>query len=158
MVRTGWVFALVSISFCFGWTTRSMLERASKDTVEPVVLSVKGPAMYEYRATIDRVIDGDTVDTTMSLGFDTYRKERFRILGIDAWEKNTKVGKEALAFAKNLIEGKTFIVKTTKDKKDKYGRYLVAITLADGKDFGQLMIEKKYAVPYDGGKKTLPQK
>lgn len=114
--------------------------------------------MYEYKCEILKVVDGDTFDGRVDLGFSTHRVERFRVHHIDAYEKNTKKGKEALAFAKGALEGKTLKILTTKDKGDKYGRMLATITLADGKDYAAVMIEKGYAVAYEGGKKTLPQK
>ena len=46
--------------------------------------------MYTYHATVDRVVDGDTVDALIDLGFDTWKKVRIRMMGMDAWESRTR--------------------------------------------------------------------
>ena len=63
--------------------------------------------MYTYNATVDRVIDGDTVDALIDLGFNTWKKIRIRLHGINAWESRTKDLKEkekGLAAKNRLIE------------------------------------------------------
>jgi micrococcal nuclease len=54
---------------------------------------------YIYQATLERVVDGDTVDIVIDLGFSTFRKERIRLYGVDAPEINTEAGKLAKGFA-----------------------------------------------------------
>ena len=46
--------------------------------------------MYTYNAKLDRVVDGDTVDALVDLGFDTWKKVRIRLHGLDAWESRTR--------------------------------------------------------------------
>jgi micrococcal nuclease len=81
--------------------------------------------MFEYMAIVDRVVDGDTVDVRIDLGFDIWHKVRLRLAHIDAAEKNTPRGKATLEALKIAISGKTVKVQTT--KPDKYGRYLAEI-------------------------------
>lgn len=92
--------------------------------------------MYEYRAKLNRVVDGDTVDLIIDLGFNVSLKERFRLLGINAPEVRgpEKVrGKEATAALQKLIEDTPeLIVRTEKDSKGKYGRWLCWLISRDG--------------------------
>ena len=63
--------------------------------------------MYEYRIKIVKVIDGDTVDALVDLGFDTWKKVRIRMMGMDAWEsrtRNKEEKKKGLAAKSRLIE------------------------------------------------------
>ena len=84
--------------------------------------------MYQYKAKLIRVVDGDTVDALIDCGFSTFRKERIRLYGINAPESRTRDKKEkkrglaAKARLKELIkEGKNkFMVETKIDKKGKY--------------------------------------
>lgn len=113
--------------------------------------------MYEYLCQIVRVVDGDTFRGDIDLGFGLWlRNGDFRVHHIDAYEKTTAKGKEAIAYARETLEGKTLKVRTT--KPDKYGRILTEITLPDGTDYGTAMVSRGFAVFYEGGKKTLPQK
>jgi micrococcal nuclease len=88
--------------------------------------------IYIYQAELIRVVDGDTVDLIIDLGFDTSRKERFRLYGIDAPEMRTKEGKEAKAWLWEVLQPlETIYVQTiqlsTKAKRDKYGRFLAVL-------------------------------
>jgi micrococcal nuclease len=121
--------------------------------------------MYEYSCTIRRVVDGDTVDVDIDLGFDIIlTDQRIRLHGIDAPESRTtdteekKFGLLAKDFLKSKL-GKKALLKTHKDAKGKFGRILGEFTVYDGeKDrwitVNQLMIEKKFAVPYFGQSKS----
>jgi micrococcal nuclease len=88
---------------------------------------------YIYQATLERVVDGDTVDIVIDLGFSTFRRERIRLYGIDAPEINTDAGKIAKGFVeewfwdnpKFFVE--TIVVNGKGGKRDKYGRYLGTI-------------------------------
>lgn len=85
---------------------------------------------YVYQATIERVVDGDTVDVLFDLGFGNYRRERLRLNRIDAWERRgeeREKGIEATDYLTELIEGERVTIQTVKDKKGKYGRYLAEI-------------------------------
>ena len=88
--------------------------------------------IYIYKAELIRVVDGDTVDLMIDLGFDTSRKERFRLYGIDAPEMNTAEGKEAKAWLIGVLGpyGAIYVQTiqlSTKAKRDKYGRFLAVL-------------------------------
>ena len=88
--------------------------------------------IYIYKASLIRVVDGDTVELMIDLGFDTSRRERFRLYGIDAPEMRTEAGKAAKAWLISVLQPLGFIyVQTiqlsTKAKRDKYGRFLAVL-------------------------------
>ena len=124
--------------------------------------------MWTYRAKVVRVIDGDTVDVDIDLGFGIWQKnERVRIMGIDTPESRTrnkiekKFGLAAKAKLKSLL-GKTTVLKTTINKKGvdmkgKFGRVLGDF-LVDGKKVTEIMCKTGHAVPYFGGAKADTQK
>ena len=106
--------------------------------------------MYEYRCQLERVIDGDTVDLTIDLGFNTFRREKIRLLGINTPEKKgptAAAAERAAAVLFDLLKGKPLTVQTKKDKHDKYGRMLGTLW-AGGRNANQALIEGGYAVPY----------
>ena len=120
--------------------------------------------MYEYRAKVNRVVDGDTVDIDIELGFDiVLTGQRVRIMGIDTPESRTsdKVEKVFGLAAKNRLKellGKTAILKTQIEKdgddaKGKFGRILADFVAPDGRMVTEIMIEEGHAVPYLGGSK-----
>ena len=107
--------------------------------------------MYTYRCMVLRVIDGDTVDVGVDLGFNIHFKNRFRLFGIDAPEKNTPEGKAARDYLVTMMPpGSDLLVTTEKDKTEKYGRYLGTFssleTAFDSKSINQLMVEAGHAV------------
>ena len=120
--------------------------------------------MYEYRCKVVKVIDGDTVDVDIDLGFGIWQKnERVRIMGIDTPESRTrnkienKFGLAAKAKLKSLL-GKTTVLKTTINKKGvdmkgKFGRVLGDF-LQNDKSVAKIMCETGHAVPYFGGAKA----
>jgi micrococcal nuclease len=88
--------------------------------------------IYIYKAELIRVVDGDTVDLVIDLGFDTSRRERFRLYGVDAPEMNTAEGKEAKAWLIGVLGpyGAIYVQTiqlATKAKRDKYGRFLAVL-------------------------------
>jgi micrococcal nuclease len=88
--------------------------------------------IYIYKAELIRVVDGDTVDLIIDLGFDTLRKERFRLYGIDAPELRTAAGKAAKAWLWDALQplGAIYVETIqleTKAKRDKYGRFLAVL-------------------------------
>ncbi len=95
--------------------------------------------MYEYACTVERVVDGDTIDVTLDLGFDILHKCRVRLYGIDTPESRTRDkdekvrGKMAGAFLKEAIEdGEKVVIQTKlKDSKGKYGRVLGDVVVDD---------------------------
>tara|TARA_Y200000002_G_scaffold375607_1_gene378191 strand:- start:586 stop:987 length:402 start_codon:yes stop_codon:yes gene_type:complete len=117
--------------------------------------------MYEYRCKILRVIDGDTADVDIDLGFGVWlHKERVRFAGIDTPESRTrdkvekKYGLAAKAFVqKYLPKGSSQILVTQKDGTGKFGRILGKFKLEDGTILNELMIQKYHAVSYFGQSK-----
>jgi len=102
--------------------------------------------IYIYKAELVRVIDGDTVDLIIDLGFDTSRKERFRLYGIDAPEMNTQEGKAAKAWLEDaLMPLEAIYIQTiqlpTKATRDKYGRFL-AVMFSDLGDLPAKLLPK----------------
>tara|TARA_R110000744_G_scaffold347649_1_gene453190 strand:- start:424 stop:888 length:465 start_codon:yes stop_codon:yes gene_type:complete len=124
--------------------------------------------MYEYRAKINRVVDGDTVDVDIELGFGiVLSDERVRIMGIDTPESRTSdkveklFGKAAKAKMQELL-GEVAILKTQiardgEDMKGKFGRILGDFILEDGRRVTEVMQETGHCVPYMGGSKDDTQ-
>jgi micrococcal nuclease len=125
--------------------------------------------MYEYRATIRKVVDGDTVDVDIDLGFGVWLKdERVRMMGIDTPESRTrdkvekKFGKAAGARLKSLL-GKTAVLKTRvakdgEDMKGKFGRILGDFVVYYSEEdryclAGDILIKEGHAVRYEGQSK-----
>ncbi|QZI94438.1 nuclease-like protein [Methylophilales phage Melnitz EXVC044M] len=120
--------------------------------------------MYEYRCKVVKIVDGDTVDVDIDLGFGVWlKKERIRMFGIDTPESRTrdldekKYGLMAKEFITKLLDDEGGIVlKTRKDAEGKYGRILGELwrttDFAD-RSINQIMIEKHHAVSYHGQSK-----
>jgi len=123
--------------------------------------------MYEYKCEILKVVDGDTVDVDIDLGFGIWLKnERVRIMGIDTPESRTsdttekKFGLASKAKLKSLLS-KTGVLKTQVDKKGedmkgKFGRILGDFVVGT-KKVSEILCEEGYAVPYFGGSKEEVQ-
>lgn len=121
--------------------------------------------MYEYKCKITRIVDGDTVDVDIDLGFGIWLKnERVRIMGIDTPESRTTDPIEkvfGLASKKRLEQllGETAVLKTTIDKgtgedaKGKFGRILGDFLVGD-KTASEILIEEGHAVKYHGQNKA----
>ena len=114
--------------------------------------------MYEYRVKeVVRVVDGDTVDLILDLGFGLFKKERCRIAGVDTPEKRTRnakekmLGNDATEFAEAWFEGGDIVVRTEKDGK--YGR-LLAWCYKGEECFNHRLIDEGYAWVYQGGTKV----
>lgn len=107
--------------------------------------------MYDYNATVVNVVDGDTFDADIDVGFYLRTRLRLRVLGINAPEMHGPshaAGVAARLFATTLLrEGAKVALHT--EKSDDFGRWLAKVTLPDGSDFGQTMIDTQHAVPYD---------
>ena len=121
--------------------------------------------MYEYKCKITRVVDGDTVDVDIDLGFGCWlHKERVRIYGIDTPESRTrdkeekKYGLMAKEFVKQFVKGDSIKLTTQKyDAKGKFGRILGDI-IVDNKSLSDTMIQEHHAVIYHGQSKEDIQK
>ena len=118
---------------------------------------------YGYSCKLDRVVDGDTCDALIDLGFDTFVKKRIRFMGVDAWESRTRNKEEkvkglaAKAYVKDLLEnsddGKFSIIS---HGVGKYGRVLGELFVkGHDKSVNELLKENGHAYEYDGGKKKV---
>ena len=116
------------------------------------------PEPYIYKATVERVVDGDTVDVTLDLGFDVkLHKQRVRLAQIDTPESRPRdlAGKKlGLAAKERLKELCVGSISIKSFGKGKYGRILGIPYTEDGEDICQMLIDEGHAVVYDGGKKT----
>ena len=122
---------------------------------------------YNFRVVkIDKVVDGDTIDVTVDLGFDVYKKERVRIAGVDTPEKRTRdleekaLGLDATYWMKKQLEDtiagdEELIIRTElKGGTGKYGRLLGWLYVGeDTVSLNEQMITEGYAWSYDGGTK-----
>ena len=121
---------------------------------------------YIYRATIDRVVDGDTVDAFIDLGFDTHIKRRIRLHGLDTWESRTRNKEEkvkglaAKARTKELlydISSKPQHCRIKSHGVGKYGRVLGELFIRDANgteiNINNALVEEGHAYNYYGGKK-----
>ena len=113
-------------------------------------------SMYEYNATVDRVVDGDTVDVIVDLGFSVMTKQCLRVSRVDTPEVRGPERPDGLV-SKKFVEmvippGSPVVVMTTKDKKGKYGRYLAEILFHDGDgelmNLSNLLLEEGLAKQY----------
>ena len=124
---------------------------------------------YNFRVTeINRVLDGDTIDVTIDLGFDLYKKERVRVAGVDTPEKRTKnLEEKALGIdATNWLKEKLESTIAGDDELSvrtelvggvgKYGRLLGWLYIGDESvSLNEQMIAEGYALPYAGGTKNM---
>lgn len=121
--------------------------------------------MYEYRATVLKVIDGDTVDVDIDLGFGIWlRNERVRIMGIDTPESRTSDPVEKIfgLASKNRLKEilghettlKTFAAADGEDMKGKFGRILGDFIAEDGRLVTEILIAEGHCVPYHGQNKA----
>ena len=118
---------------------------------------------YGYSCKLDRVVDGDTCDALIDLGFDTFVKRRIRFYGVDPWESRTRNKEEkvkglaANAYVKDLLEnsddGKFSIIS---HGVGKYGWVLGELFVKGyEKSVNELLKENGHAYEYDGGKKKV---
>ena len=123
---------------------------------------------YIYRAKLDRVVDGDTVDALIDVGFNIWFKKRIRFKGVDTWESRTRnleekaLGLKAKARTKELLEevsSKSGYFRIKSYGLGKYGRVIADVFIEDkdGKQWNinQTLISEGHAYIYDGGKKKI---
>lgn len=121
---------------------------------------------YVYRAKLVRVVDGDTFDAMIDLGFDTWIKRRIRLKGVDTWESRTrdkaekKKGLAAKARTKEIlldVSCDSGLCRLKSHGTGKYGRVLGEIYVKDidGKEMclNQMLVDEGHAYIYNGGKK-----
>ena len=123
---------------------------------------------YIYRGKLERVVDGDTIDALIDVGFDIWLKKRIRFKGIDAWESRTRdleekaKGLEAKARLIELLDkvsSKPGYFRIKSHGLGKYGRLLGELFILDNNgnsiSINQQLIEEGHAYVYDGGKKKV---
>ena len=115
--------------------------------------------MYEYNCTVDLVVDGDTIDVVLDLGFSVLYKSRVRLFGIDTPESRTRNkdekarGKMASKYLEDAVNSGDVVIRTElKDSRGKFGRVLGTVVV-DGVDINQAMCKAHLAVPYFGQSK-----
>ena len=118
---------------------------------------------HNYSAKLIRVVDGDTCDALIDLGFDTWVKKRIRFKGVDTWESRTRnkaekvKGLAAKAYTKDLLENSDegkFVLKSY--GVGKYGRVLAELFVkGHEQSVNDLLIENGHAYEYEGGKKKV---
>ena len=118
---------------------------------------------YGYSCKLERVVDGDTCDALIDLGFNTWAKRRIRFMGVDCWESRTrdleekKKGLAAKAYVKDLLENSDegkFLLKS--HGVGKYGRVLGELFVKGHEtSVNELLKENGHAYEYDGGKKKI---
>jgi len=123
---------------------------------------------YVYRGKLERVVDGDTIDALIDVGFDIWVKKRIRYKGIDTWESRTRnleekaKGLEAKARNKELlmeVSSKPGYFRLKSYGVGKYGRVLAEVFIMDSNgvqiDINKTLIKEGHAYVYDGGKKKV---
>ena len=120
--------------------------------------------MYRYKVSVVKVVDGDTIDVDIDLGFGmTYKKQRVRMLGIDTPESRTrdlvekKFGNASKAHLKSILESGG--IQLVSHDKGKFGRILGELFIGDSSySINQQMIDEHHAVAYTGGNKEEIEK
>ena len=113
--------------------------------------------MFEYLCKVTRVVDGDTIDVNIDLGFSIWHKARVRMAGIDAPESRTRnkeekvLGLAAKTRLKELLKGQKVSIQCTKEK-GKFGR-VVADVIVNDKSINSQLIDEGHDREYHGGKK-----
>lgn len=106
--------------------------------------------MYEYRAQVVRVIDGDSIVLSVDVGFNVSLRDSFRLLGINAPEKRGPSRAAGLVSTKaledKLAPHEWIEVRTHKDSRGKYGRWLAELWLLDGTNINKWLVDEGYAV------------
>jgi len=117
---------------------------------------------FVYNCTVDRVVDGDTVDVNIDLGFNTWlMKRRVRLMGVDTPECRTRddLEKQFGLLAKSIVEGfcpvgSKLLVETNIDRDDKFGRILGTLWVENNTlNLNQFLVDERYAVAYLGQNK-----
>lgn len=114
--------------------------------------------MYEYNCEVKRIVDGDTVDVVIDLGFDIHYSSRVRLYGIDTPESRTRNKDEKVRglmskkYLTDALSKGQVVIKTHKDKKGKFGRVLGEMYVAD-KNINLMMVDDNLAVKYKGQNK-----
>ncbi len=107
------------------------------------------PPLFERTAKVIRVIDGDTLEISADLGCDTQLRMTCRLIGIDAPERGTTAGTDATSFVMQWLGQRNLLplrLRTQKDKREKYGRYLIDLLDPAGLSLVDALLESGHAV------------
>jgi len=120
--------------------------------------------MFDYMVKVTRVVDGDTIDVSVDLGFDIWHNARVRMMGIDTPESRTRnleekaLGLASKARLKELLKGQKVRLECSKEGKGKFGRILAEVVTIDKEgneiNINNRLIEEGHARPYFGGSKV----
>ena len=117
--------------------------------------------MYKYGAKLIKVVDGDTADVMIDLGFDTWIKARLRFKGVDTWEKRTRDLQEkekgilASEYTEKMLSKNNGEFTIQSYGKGKFGRVLAEIFIeGEETSLNKLLIENGHAISYDGGSRN----
>ena len=146
----------------------SFIDAIENAAYQKALKNLKIMEKYIYRGKLERVVDGDTIDALIDVGFDIWIKKRIRYSGIDTWESRTRdlaekaKGLEAKARNKELlmeVSSKSGYFRLKSYGVGKYGRVLGEIFIedAEGKQWNinETLITEGHAYVYDGGKKKV---
>ena len=102
--------------------------------------------MYEYAATVRRVVDGDTLDVEIDLGLEIRLRTRLRLAGVNTPELDTIEGQQVKEKLESIFSANpSVVVRTIKDRKEKYGRYLATVLCSDGTFLNEWLVQSGFA-------------
>ena len=113
--------------------------------------------LFRYKARVVKVVDGDTVDVDIDLGFGITKRERVRLAGVNAPELHSKDAAEKSAaaasrqFAVDWVTARGDVFLRTEKEHEKYGRYLAWVEADDGSSLNDELVASGHGVPYRGG-------
>jgi len=113
---------------------------------------IKEDKLYNYKATLVKITDADTIEADIQLGFYITFRAKIRLMGINAPEKNTDSGKEAIKWLTAYLPLGHEITLEVYKVPEKYGRWLAYVTY-NGANVNEELIKSGHAVEYWGGKR-----
>ncbi len=137
MRRGSYLAALTAVAFCTVVGAACAFADAT---------SAAASGRFTHRGTVVRVVDGDTVDVSLTSG----KRERVRLIGIDATERGDCFASQASDRARSLAMGRKVVLRgdPTQDTRDRYGRLLAYVWLPGGKDLGYQLVAGGFAKVY----------
>jgi len=113
---------------------------------------IKEKDLYNYKATLVRIVDADTIEADVQLGFYMTARLKMRLLGINAPEHNTVEGKDAITWLAGVLPIGHEIILDVYKVPEKYGRWLAKVTY-NGLNVNEELVKTGHAVEYWGGKR-----
>lgn len=119
----------------------------------------KPTTQYDYRATVLRWVDGDTLDVRIDLGFEVAIVQRVRLYGVNTPEMNSTnpsdrtLARSALGMVESLAPPGSLVQLKSHKSQDKYGRYLASVANDDGEDIAKALVGSGRGIEYFGGKR-----